>query len=379
MGEAKPLPLSITVQETEEPTSEEQVTVSTNSSVVPRTNNYKRWMRIVLLTVLVLAGQATATLLGRLYFEKGGKSQWLVTLMQLSGFPILILYYCLSSLKKPIVAGSGTSPPASAVVLALVYVSLGLIVATYCFLYSIGLRYLPLSTYSLISTSQLAFNAFFSFFLNSQKFTPFIVNSLILLTMSSVLLVSNEDSSTHNRVSRGKYVIGFVCTILASAGNGLDLALAQFCFRKVIKTNSLPALMDFVIYQSLVAASAIAVGLLVSGDWKGLKGEMEEYELGKVSYIMVLVWICILWQGFAIGSTALLFEVSSLFANSVTVVALPIIPVLAVIFFSDRMGCVKVVAMLLAIWGFISYVYQHYLDDQKPNKGEHNTSVNNEA
>ncbi|KAL4387426.1 hypothetical protein GQ457_09G003600 [Hibiscus cannabinus] len=379
MGEAEPLPLSITVQETEDPTSKEQVTVSTNSSVVPRTNNYKRWMRIVLLTVLVLAGQATATLLGRLYFEKGGKSQWLVTLMQLSGFPILILYYCLSSLKKPTVAGSGTSPPASAVVLASVYVSLGLIVATYCFLYSVGLRYLPLSTYSLISTSQLAFNAFFSFFLNSQKFTPFIVNSLILLTMSSVLLVSNEDSSTRNRVSRGKYVIGFVCTILASAGNGLDLALAQFCFRKVIKTNSLPAVMDFVIYQSLVAASAIAIGLFVSGDWKGLKGEMEEYELGKVSYIMVLVWICILWQGFAIGSTALLFEVSSLFANSVTVVALPIIPVLAVIFFGDRMGCVKVVAMLLAIWGFISYVYQHYLDDQKPNKGEHNTSVNNEA
>ncbi|KAK8524600.1 hypothetical protein V6N13_015616 [Hibiscus sabdariffa] len=378
MREAKALPLSITGQETEEPTLKEQVTVSTNSSIVPRTNNYKRWMRIVLSTVLVLAGQATGTLLGRLYFEKGGKSLWLATLMQLSGFPILILYYCLSSLRKPTVAGSGTSPSPSAVALASVYVSLGLIVATYCFLYSIGLRYLPLSTYSLISTSQLAFNAFFSFFLNSQKFTPFIVNSLILLTMSSVLLVSNEDSSTRNRVSRGKYAIGVVCTILASAGNGLDLALAQFCFRKVIKSNSVPALMDFVIYQSLVAASVIAVGLFVSGDWKGLKGEMEEYELGKVSYIMVLVWICILWQGFAIGSTALLFEVSSLFANSVTVVALPIIPVLAVIFFGDRMGCVKVVAMLLAIWGFISYAYQHYLDDQKPSS-EHTTSVNNEA
>jgi hypothetical protein len=29
------------------------------------------------------------------------------------------------------------------------------------------------------------------------------------------------------------------------------------------------------------------------------------------------------------------------------------------------MNGVKVMAMLLAIWGFLSYIYQHYLDDAK--------------
>lgn len=182
-----------------------------------------------------------------------------------------------------------------------------------------GLWYLPVSKYSLIYASQLAFNVFFSYFLNSQKFTPSVINSLILL-------VSHEDSSTPNGVSRGKSVIRFICTIVASAGNGLYLSLTHFCFQKVIKRESF--------YQSLVASSAIMLGLFVTGEWKSLKGEMEEHELGKTSYIMVLVWMCILWQGFTIGSTALLSWC-----------------------YSDP-SC------------YLSHVYQHYLDDRE-SKSEH--------
>ncbi|MBA0779172.1 hypothetical protein Gotri_003448 [Gossypium trilobum] len=207
---------------------------------------------------------------------------------RLSLFSFFTIASCLS--KTPTATNSGTVPPPSALVLASIYVSIGLL---------------------------LAFNVFFSYFLNSQKFTPSVINSLILL-------VSHEDSSTPNGVSRGKSVIGFICTIVASAGNGLYLSLTHFCFQKVIKRESF--------YQSLVASSAIMLGLFVTGEWKSLKGEMEEHELGKTSYIMVLVWMCILWQGFTIGSTALLFEVSSLFSNSVSAIALPVIPILAVIF-----------------------------------------------
>ncbi|KAB1215779.1 putative purine permease 11 [Morella rubra] len=61
-------------------------------------------------------------------------------------------------------------------------------------MYSYGLVYLPVSTYSLLCASQLAFNALFSFFLNSQKFTPSILNSVVLVTMSASLLAVNMDS-----------------------------------------------------------------------------------------------------------------------------------------------------------------------------------------
>ena len=33
--------------------------------------------------------------------------------------------------------------------------------------------------------------------------------------------------------------------------------------------------------------------------------------------------------------------------------------------FHDKIYGVKVIAFLLAMWGFLSYIYQHYLDDQK--------------
>lgn len=96
-----------------------------------------------------------------------------------------------------------------------------------------------------------------------------------------------------------------------------------------------------------------------------LNREMEEYKLGKVSYVMTLVWTATCWQLYAIGSTGLIFETSSLFSNAVGIVGLPIVPVLAVVFFQDKMHGLKVIAMVLAMWGFLSFVYQHYLDDRK--------------
>lgn len=72
--------------------------------------------------------------------------------------------------------------------------------------------------FSLICASQLAFNAFFSFLLNSQKFTPYIVNALFLLTVSSSLLVFNTNSTNPSVISKEKYTIGVIYTVASSAG-----------------------------------------------------------------------------------------------------------------------------------------------------------------
>ena len=55
------------------------------------------------------------------------------------------------------------------------------------------------------------------------------------------------------------------------------------------------------------------------------------------------------------------------------------VPILAVIFFGDKMDCIKVVAMVLALWGFLSYAYQHYLDNHESESELKNINVNNEA
>lgn len=56
---------------------------------------------------------------------------------------------------------------------------------------------------------------------------------------------------------------------------------------------------------------------------------------------------------------------SSLFSNVISTLGLPIVPIFSVIFFHDKLDGVKIVAMLLSLWGFVSYIYQHYLDDCK--------------
>lgn len=335
-----------------------------NESTMSKKKRYYRWLRITIHSVLMLVGGSAATLLGRLYYDKGGKSKWIGTLVQLAGFPILLPFYFISASKNVTTNSTHPNQP-SASMLAFIYVSIGLLVALDCYLYSVGLWYLPVSTFSLICSSTLAFNAFFSYFLNSHKFTPYIINSLVLLTISSTLLVFQNESSDSTQVSKKKFLIGFICTVGASAGYGLWLSLTQLVFNKVMKRETFKVVMDMIIYTSLVSTIATIVGLFASGEWSGLKNEMEGYEMGKASYFLNLTFTAILWQLFTVGCIGLILEVSSLFSNAISVLGVPVVPMLAVVFFHDKMNGVKVMSMVLAIWGIISYVYQQYLNDTK--------------
>lgn len=320
-------------------------------------------------TFLVLSGQSSTMLLGRLYYNEGGKSKWMATLMQVIGFPILIPYYFIMESKET----TGSRPNStdlsrpSVFVLALIYFSFGILQATDSLLYSTGLLHLPVSIFSLICVSQLAFNAFFAFLINSQKFTPYIINSLVLLTISSCLLVFHTSSVNPTGIPKDKYTIGFICTLGASALYGILLSLTQLSFQKVLKKETFGMVLEMIIYQSLVASCASLVGLFISGEWKNLKSEMEGFGLGKQSYIVALVCTALGWQIFTVGAMGLIFEVSALFSNVISVLVLPFVPILAVFFFHDGLDGIQVIAMVLAVWGFASYLYQHYVDDSQMN------------
>ncbi|XP_050264869.1 probable purine permease 11 isoform X3 [Quercus robur] len=355
-------------------------TFVSNLMKLPRLKHYKWWLRIASYTSFVVAGQTVATLLGRLYYDQGGNSKWMATLVQSAGFPILLplLFFFLPSLRStastPLNTSSTKLPPLST--LTFLYFAFGLMLTGDNLMYSYGLLYLPVSTYSLLCATQLAFNALFSFFFNSQKFTPFILNSLVLLTISASLLAVNTNSENMTGIPKGKYVIGFLCTLGASAIFSLNLSLVQLSFQKVIKTETFSAVLDMQFYPSFVATCGCVVGLFASGEWKILRNEMENYGKGRVSYMMTLIWTAVTWQISSTAMLGLIFEVSSLFCNVISTLALPVVPILAVMFFHDKMDGVKVTALLLAVWGFLSYIYQHYLDDSKSkvNKTGYNES-----
>ena len=130
-----------------------------------------------------------------------------------------------------------------------------------------------------------------------------------------------------------------------------------------MKTESFSAVMGMQIGTSVVASVASAVGMMGSGEWRGIAGEAADFGKGKVAYVIVLVGTAAGWQMAAVGVVGLVFLVSSLFSNVISTAALPLVPVFAAVFFGDAMDGEKVIALLLAVWGFVSYAYQHYLDE----------------
>ncbi|GMI72330.1 hypothetical protein like AT4G18220 [Hibiscus trionum] len=338
-------------------------TISQTTVSPPAENHIIKWLRVILYAVIAVSGQTSGLLLSRLYYQKGGTSNWVESLTQVVGFPVLLPYYLYRCLKTGLPHSDPFVKP-RLLLLVLVYVYMGLLMAANSLLYSIGFEYLPVSIFTLVSASQLAFNALFSYFLNSQKFTPFIINSLLLLAISSVLTVSNNTTGNLQGIANGNYALGFICTFSATAVYGLMLASQQLVFRKVFDNKqSQKLVMDLTIYPSFVASIFALIGFFVSGDHKLLIPEMDSYELGKASYVTTLVSTAVCWQVSIFAGLGLVSELSALFANCIFAVGLPVNIIAAFIVFKDEMDTAKGISMVLAIWGIISYAYQQYLDD----------------
>lgn len=193
--------------------------------------DWKWWLLVVLHIIFLVAGQAEGIKLGRYYYEQGGKNKWMIALSQPAGLLLLFIPLVLlpSSQNPPT---SSTSP--SAIVLASFYFVLGVLVASETMLFSHGLSCLSASTYSLLCPTQLIFVAVFSYFINSQKFTVLILNSMAVLLLFVALVAVNDNSEGPTEVSNLKYFIGFIWTLTASAIASLFLPLMQLSFQKVL-------------------------------------------------------------------------------------------------------------------------------------------------
>ncbi|KAL6634935.1 hypothetical protein ACP70R_027606 [Stipagrostis hirtigluma subsp. patula] len=348
-----------------------KATSSSSNEAAPQnspTKHWHWWLIVALNIFFLIAGQTASTLLGRFYYNEGGNSKWMSTFVQTAGFPVLFIALYLFRSKPPTTQTTTSMPETPTTRITLIYIALGLMIAADDLMYSYGLLYLPVSTYSLVCSSQLAFNVVFSYILNSQKFTPFIFNSVLLLTFSASLLGVDGDTQGTNDISHGQYILGFVLTLGASATYSLTLSLMQVTFEKVIKRETISVVLNMQIYTALVATLASLIGLFASGEWKTLEGEMHAFSSGRLSYVMTLLWTAVSWQIASVGVVGLILVVSSLFSNVISTLALPIIPVFGVIFFHDKIDGVKIIAMLMAIAGFVSYGYQLYVDDKKARK-----------
>nr|CAB3487393.1 unnamed protein product [Digitaria exilis] len=160
--------------------------------------------------LMLLCGQTMGTLLGRLYYNSGGSSMWMATLAQSAGAPLLLVPLLLtprydeaSASASASAAGEPGRPATSKVKVAAACVGIGLVIGCDNLMYSYAMLYLPVSTFSLVAATQLAFNAVTSRLINAQRLTALTLNSVVVLTFSAALLgVGSGSDETASYVPR---------------------------------------------------------------------------------------------------------------------------------------------------------------------------------
>ncbi|KAM0934190.1 putative purine permease, plant [Dioscorea sansibarensis] len=276
---------------------------STSSSLqsTPATTRDVQWLfKVSVYTFLVITGLVTGTLLSRFYYDQGGNSMWLQTLTYCAGFPILYLPLLLSNQSTSMSAAK----PLPFAKLAVIYAIVGIMAAT---------------------------------------------DNLIVTLL------------TPQRQSGGKYLLGFTLILAASATYSLLLSLMEFSFDKFIKWRELSVVLKLQIYTAGASTAAATMGLFDSGGVDRLerghgggsrKGGCPMCDIGFHCHMQVNT----------VSLVALVFEVSSLFSNVINSLGTPIVRVFVVFLFPDNMNGIKVMSLFMALWGFASYFYQHYLD-----------------
>jgi len=93
--------------------------------------------------------------------------------------------------------------------------------------------------------------------------------------------------------------------------------------------------------------------------------EARDFKLGETKYYVVLVWSAIMWQFFFLGAIGVIFCASSLLSGIIIAAFLPITEILAVIVYKEKFQAEKGVALVLSLWGFVSYFYDEIKEAKK--------------
>ena len=100
----------------------------------------------------------------------------------------------------------------------------------------------------------------------------------------------------HIIITTSKYIMGFIWDILGSALHGLIFALSELVFVKLLGRRSFHVVLEQQLMVSLFAFVFTTIGVIVSGDFQGMKSEAKSFKGGSTSYILVLIWSAITFQ-----------------------------------------------------------------------------------
>ncbi|RZC84739.1 hypothetical protein C5167_047523 [Papaver somniferum] len=322
----------------------------------------RNWLLIIINCALVFCGVIGGPLLMRLYYLHGGSRKWLSSFLQTAGFPVLIFPLIFLYI-KPKLSTQNNDQSSSFFMepkLFLWSAIVGIVFGVSNFMYALGLSYLPVSTSTILFATQLCFTAIFAWLIVKQKFTAFIINAVIVMTLGSILLGINTNGDRPIGVSKTQYLIGFLMTLAAAALTGLGTPFVELSFIKATRNITYPTLLQFQVILCLFGTCLNVIGMLINKDFQAIPREADMFELGKSKYYMIICLTALTWQLSGIGLVGLILYTNALFNGIYVSVLVPFTEVAAVIFFHEKFTGLKGMALALCLWGFSSYFYGEY-------------------
>jgi len=338
---------------------------------------------VVVNFLLMAVGTVCAPLLLRAYFLHGGTRKWLTCLLQTAAWPLLLPPLCVSffSRRRRQREESATEAAPLSLMsgrLLVATVAIGLVIGLIDFLFAYGLAYLPVSTSSILISTQLAFTAVFALLVVRHRFTAFSVNAVVLLVVGAAMLGLNGGGDRPAGVSRAQYYAGFAMTLVSAALYGLVLPLMELSQARHAARAGAAVTYTLVLEIQMVigitATAFSAVGMLVNNDFHEIPDEARRFDLGKAGYYLMLVSSSTAFQCYFVGTIGAIFYGSALLAGVIMTLLISITEVFAVFFFHEPFNGTKGVALAISIWGFISYFY----GEIRTNEQQSSTSTDKE-
>lgn len=329
----------------------------------PSSKKRNQWGLLMVWMICTAIGAIGAPLLQRLYYLHGGHRKWLSSCLQTLGFPIMLfplsVLYSKSRTQKMLKSFFIERR------LIMASLALGLLLGLGDYMYAAGLAYIPVSTSSLLFSTQLAFTAVFAFVIVRQKFSFYSVNCVVLMTLGATVLAVHTSRDRPPGVDRGQYLLGFFFTLGGAMLCGVSLPMIELSYRKAEQVVTSSVVIQFQVIFSFSATVFCLIGMAINKDFQAIPREAKAFELGEVKYYVVLVCSAILWQFTTIGVLGIIYCTSSLFAGVSTSLLLPIAQVAAILAFGEKFTGEKGMSLVLCLWGFTSYFIGEYKKSMK--------------
>lgn len=222
------------------------------------------------------AGGVGAAITLRVYYLHGGSRKWLVSWLQTVAWPLILLPLAISYLYRCRLTAAAAAPrPKLCLSSRAVFIAgavLGLLMGLDNFFYAYGSAYLPVSTSSIIVSSQLAFTSLFAFAIVKQRFTAYSLNAVALMIAGAVLLGLSSDRDRPAGESSKEYLVGFFMVLAAAALLGLMLPLTELTYAKAAAKQGRPVsytlAMEVQLLIGIFSTVLCTVGMIANDDFQ---------------------------------------------------------------------------------------------------------------